>query len=50
MKKSGGDNLDLEWNDRGLTSLNHSILNTHNQYWSCLMYGSLGSNAFILHT
>ena len=42
MKKAGGRNLDVEWKDRGLTSLNHRISNTHNQYWSCLMYGNLG--------
>ncbi len=42
MKKAGGRNMDLEWGDRGLTSLNRKIVNAYGPYWSCLTFGSLG--------
>ena len=42
MKKAGGRNMDSDWDDRGLTSLNRKILNAYGPYWACLTYGSLG--------
>jgi hypothetical protein len=40
MKKAGGRrNMDSDWNDRGLTSLNRQILNAYGPYSGCLMFG-----------
>jgi len=40
MKKAGGRrNMDSDWTDRGLTSLNRQIVNAYGPYWGCLTFG-----------